>query len=104
MDGKVRRQERVNSLLRRIVSSFIKSEINSEALVTVMRVEISKDLRLARIFISVFPAEKEKEVLNLLKKKKRALYNYLKAKSKLKFLPSLSFERDKGINGLVAKW
>jgi len=71
---------------------------------TVMRVEISKDLRLARIFISVFPEEKEKEVLNLLKKKKRALYNYLKLKSKLKFLPSLSFEIDKGINGLVAKW
>ncbi len=97
MERKIRRQERVNSLLRKIVSSFIKSSIDSKALVTVMRVEISKDLRLAKIFISVFPEEKEKEAVGLLKKKKRALYNYIKAKSKLKFLPSLSFEIDKGI-------
>lgn len=93
----MRRQERINSLLRKIISSFIKPNIDSGALVTVMRVEISKDLRLAKIFISVFPEEKEKEAIDLLKKKKCALYNYIKTKSKMKFLPSLSFEIDKGI-------
>lgn len=97
MERKIRRQERINSLLRKIVSSFIKSEINSGALVTVMQVEISKDLRLAKIFISVFPEEKEKEAVDALKRKTRDLHQYLKTQSKLKFLPSLSFEIDKGI-------
>ncbi len=104
MEGKIRRQERINSLLRKIVSSFIKPNIDSGALVTVMRVEISKDLRLARIFISVFPEEKEKEAIDALKRKARDLHRYLKTQSKLKFLPSLSFEINKEINGLVAKW
>ncbi len=91
MEEKTRRQERVNSLLRRIISSFIKSNFDSRVIMTVTRVEIVKDLRSAKIFISVFPAEKEKEILALLKKKKQGLYNYVKSKSKMKFLPSFSF-------------
>lgn len=102
MEGKTRRQERINSLLRRIVSSFIKSNIASGAIVTVTQVEISKDLRLAKIFISIFPEEKEKEIIDLLKKKMPDLYNYVKPKIKMKFLPSFSLEIDKGIKIIMA--
>jgi len=95
MITKDRRQERVNVLLRNLVSSFIKSEIGREAMVTVMRVETSRDLRQAKIFISVFPEEKEKEVLELLKKKSPQLHHYLKSQLRMKFLPIVSFEIDR---------
>lgn len=97
MDSKIRKQERLNALLRNLASSFIRTEIGTEAMVTVMRSETSKDLRFAKIFISVFPEEKEKEIIALLKKKSFQLHNYLKSQLRIKFLPQVSFEIDKAI-------
>ncbi len=95
LGSKTKRQERVNVLLRNLVSSFIKSEIGTGVMVTVMRVETSGDLRQTKIFISVFPEEKEKEVFELLKKKSPQLYHYLKSQLRMKFLPLVSFEIDR---------
>jgi ribosome-binding factor A len=92
----LRKQERVNALLRNLVSSFIRTEIGKGAIVTVMRLETSKDLRFAKIFVSVFPEEKEKEVFELLKKKSFQLHRCLKSQLKMKFLPIVFFEIDKG--------
>lgn len=94
---KTRRQERMSFLLRNIISSFIKSKIASKSIITVTLVEVSDDLRTAKIFISVFPEDKEKEILALLKNKNRDIHNFIKAKIKMKFLPLVSFEIDRGI-------
>lgn len=91
----LRKQERINALLRNIVSSFIKSEIEIKTIVTVMRVETSGDLRRAKIFISVFPEEKEKEILKLLKEKLSQFHRCLQSQLRMKFLPIVSFEIDK---------
>lgn len=94
---KIGRQERVNALLRNLVSSFIKSEIGTRIIVTVMRVETTGDLQRAKIFISIFPEEKEKEIFELLKKKKNELHNYLGSRLKMKFLPIVFFEIDRAV-------
>lgn len=92
----LRKQERINALMRNLVSSFIRKEISLEIMVTVMRVETSEDSRLAKIFISVFPEEKEREILELLKKKLPQMRDYLlKSKLKMKFLPIVFFEIDR---------
>ena len=90
-----KRKGRTASLLKEIVSSFIKLKINLEAIVTVMRVEMTTDLRLAKVFISVFPGEKEREFLAALKRKDREFKNFMKDKIKVRILPSVTFEADK---------
>jgi len=90
-----RRQERINSLLRTSASSFIKTYIGSGAVVTATKAEISPDLRLAKIFVSVFPEEKENEILRFLKEREREFKNFLKSNIRMKFLPRVFFEIDK---------
>ena len=106
-----RRQEKVNSLLRRFVSSFLVKE-KSSAIVTITRIETSKDLKIAKIFISIFPESKETETIKLLKLKTGELHKFIGSRIKMKFLPHLEFEIDKGekerqkiekLLGLVAK-
>jgi len=97
MLNKARKQERYNDLLRDIVSSFIKEKIDFKAMVTVMRVETPENLRSAKVFVSVFPDEKETEALDFFKRKKNDLYDFIKPRLKMRFLPSFSFEIDKAI-------
>ena len=103
----MKRKGRAASLLKDVASSFIRFEINPDAMVTVMRVEMKNDLRSAKMFISVFPEEKERKIMNLLKKQGRRLKDFMKIKTKLRFLPDVVFEIDKRWkseqNGLVAK-
>lgn len=94
---KIKKKERLLSLLREVAGSFIRFEVDPDALVTAMRVELSKDASLARIFISVFPENKEKEIVGLLNKKKNEMKEYLKKETKLKVLPYVEFEIDKAI-------
>lgn len=109
------RQEKVNSLLKDLAASFLSREswIASTALITITHIETPKDLKSAKIFISIFPENKEKETLKLLNEKKSELRKYIGSQIKMKFLPSLEFEIDKGekgrqkiekILGTVAKW
>jgi ribosome-binding factor A len=93
----LRKQERTKALLRNLAGSFIKSEIGTMAIVTVMRVETSGDLQRAKIFISVFPEEKEKEIFDLLKKKSFQFHRCLKSQLRTKFLPIVFFEIDRAI-------
>lgn len=91
------RQEKINSLLRELASSFIKKNISSDAIMTVTRADILENLRSARVFVSVYPDGKEKEVFSLLKKKEKDFRNYIKPGMKMKFLPEVFFEIDRGL-------
>lgn len=94
----LRRKERVCALLRNLISSFIKSEdLSAWSVVTISAVELSKDSKTAKVFVSVFPEEKEKETIKLLEEKSRELYNYLSPRLKIRFTPVVSFLPDKKI-------
>ena len=67
----------------------------SGSIITITRVETSKDLKTAKIFISIFPENKEKETFGILKKKADELRKYVGSRIKMKFLPHLEFEIDK---------
>ncbi len=86
-----RRQEKFNSLLEQLTSSFIAKEIRN-ALITITRVESSKDLKNAKIFISIFPEDKEVEIFRILKSKIGELRHYIGSRIKSKFLPRLEIE------------
>lgn len=90
-----RRVEKINSLLRNLAASFFKKEMG-EAIVTITRLEASKDLKSAKIFISIFPENKENEMLDFLKTETGELRKYIGSQIKMKFLPYLELEMDKG--------
>ncbi len=92
-----KRQEKFASLLRELVGSFINAELNMDGVNTITLVEVSDDLKRAKIFINVYPEDKEEKNLASIKDKTRNINNYIKSKLRTKFLPSLSFEIDKGI-------
>ena len=93
--AKIKKKERFISLLTEIASSFIRFEVDPKALVTVIKTELSEDLRTVKFLISVFPKEKEREILSGLNKKNSDLKKYLKEKTRMKFLPAAFFELDR---------
>ncbi len=89
------RKERMASLVKDIASSFLKSKGESGILISATRVGISRDFKNVTVFVSVFPENKEDDVLNSLKDKCWELRNYAKKQLKMKFLPQFKFEIDK---------
>ncbi len=60
----VQRTDRLNSLLKEVISDVIRKEVRNPyvtELMTVTRVQISKDLRHAKVFISVIGNQQDKE-------------------------------------------
>ena len=58
------RTDRLNSLLKEVISDIIKREVRNphvNDLLTVTRVDITKDLRYAKVYISVIGSEQEKQ-------------------------------------------
>ena len=90
------RINKVNSLLRNLVSSFVGREFKSGTIITVTHVETSRDLRNAKVFVSIFPDSKSDDTLKLLEKKSRDLKKYVQPLLKMKFLPEFEFELDYG--------
>lgn len=90
------RLEKLNSLMIEMAGSFIKTKINSGALITATRTEMSEDLREVKIFISVFPEKEEEEIIKTLKKKTHNFVEHVKKNIRTKFLPRISFEIDRG--------
>lgn len=90
-----KRQNKVNSLIRQLAASFTSKELGG-AIITITRVETSKDLKSAKILVSIFPENKEVEVFKVLKEKTNELYKYIGSRIRMKFLPHLEFEIDRG--------
>ncbi len=90
------RQEKIASLIGKIAASFIKSRIGPGTVVSVTGVDVSNDLKKARVLISVFPENEEEEIFASLKKKEKELRDYAKPRLKMKFLPSFEIEMDRG--------
>jgi len=59
-----RRVDRLNSLLKEVISEVIHTKVKNphiNKLVTITRVDISKDLRHAKVYVSVIAEDKAKE-------------------------------------------
>ena len=91
------KQERAGSVIQKLAADFISRNIDiAGALVTVIRVEISPGFSQANIFFSVWPEEREREVLRALKNNFGGFYEYVKKNLKIKYMPVFKFEIDSG--------
>lgn len=91
------RKERFNSLIREELAKIVAREIDFEgALITLIEVEISDDLKSANVYVSILPAGKKNDALKLLNKSRNFLQGILMKKIK-QALPLINFKIDEGI-------
>jgi ribosome-binding factor A len=95
------RTEKVSSLIKELMSEIIQQNFRMEefGLVTVTEVRMSMDLKIAKIFVSVFgDAEKKKKLLAHLEVEKGAIRSKLGHNLSLKFTPTISFYLDESLD------
>lgn len=97
----VKRTDRLNSLLKEVISEVIKREVRNPhvaELVTVTRVQISKDLRHAKVFISVIGTEQQKaETIDALASAAGFIAVQSSQKVVMRYFPELIFKLDDSV-------
>lgn len=93
-----RRTERINDLLREELSDLLRRQVKDPrlgGLVTVTEVDVSPDIRHARVFISVMGSEEEREdAFQALEAARPFLRRQLGKRLSMRRTPDLSFHRD----------
>ena len=91
------RSQRIQELLLEEISKLLQSGLKDPRIgfTTLTRVEVSDNLKHAKIFISVMGSEQEKsETLEALKSAKGFIRNSLGKNLYLRYLPELEFKKD----------
>ena len=93
-----RRTERLNSLLREVISDVINKEVNNPQVaefVSVTSVEITKDLHHAKVYISVIGSDKEKsETIDALNQAAGYIGTHASKQVTMRYFPVLRFYID----------
>jgi len=99
-----KRADRVNALLQRELGTLISEELRDPriAFTTVTSVEITDDLRSARVFVSVLgDTDAAKKTMAALEDAKRFLRRELGSRTDLRFVPELAFVPDQSAERAV---
>ncbi|OGU70345.1 MAG: ribosome-binding factor A [Ignavibacteria bacterium RBG_16_34_14] len=87
------RVEKVENLIKQEVSLIFLRKLQDPAFgfLTVTNVKISPDLKIARVYISVFEKDKRESVLERVKSVSGFIRSELASKIRIKFVPELKF-------------
>lgn len=94
------RQERVNELLKQEISDIIRRHIKDPRLgfVTVTDAEVSKDLRHAKIYVSVLGDQQQKEEsIEVLRHAAGFIRSEFGRRAFMKIIPELNFQIDTAV-------
>lgn len=93
------RSERVSGQLRRELAQLIQREIKDPnvGFISVSDVEVTRDLAHAKVFITVFEAEKAKATLKALQKAAGFLRGRLGHELRMRNIPELHFQHDASV-------
>lgn len=94
----VKRTDRLNSLLKEVISEVIKSHVRNPhitELITITRVEITKDLHYAKVFVSVMGTpEKKIETIKALQSAAGFIAVNASKEIVIRYFPTLTFKLD----------
>ena len=93
------RQQKVAKLIQKELSEIFRQEIQkwlSSSILTVTRVDISKDLSFAKVYISIFTTTSKNIVFETIEQNKKEIRFKLgqKVKNQLRIVPELAFVLD----------
>ncbi len=94
-----KRSERVGDLIREEVADLIMYKLKDPRIgfVTVTGVEMTADLKLARVFVSVMKEEEREVTLEILNASKNFIRSNLSKRLRMKFIPAIEFRLDTSI-------
>jgi ribosome-binding factor A len=97
----VKRTDRLNSLLKEVISEVISREVQNphvNELLSVTRVDITKDLHYAKVYISIIGSDKEKqESLAALNSAAGFIAVNASKKVVMRYFPALTFKLDDSV-------
>lgn len=92
------RSGRINEEIKKEISRIIQNEIKDprmSAMVSITKVDVTKDLRYAKVFVSIFGNDKEKEnTFNALKSSSGFIRHEVGHNINLRYTPEIIFEID----------
>lgn len=89
-------EEKAGNLLMKLAGEFVAKESNRTSLITVTNVMIKEHGRTAVFLITVLPDSETETALAFLKRKRSDFREYIKKNTRLKTIPVVDFEVDKG--------
>ena len=103
MERQSTRQLKVARQLQRDLAEIIRSRGMAAfggAMLTVSEVRISPDLSIAKVYVSIFPSEKQKEVMETLEQEKKSIRGELgrQVAKQLRIVPELDFYLDTSLD------
>ncbi|MGM9791602.1 MAG: 30S ribosome-binding factor RbfA [Candidatus Cryptobacteroides sp.] len=103
MEGQSTRQLKVARELQRYLAEIIRSRGMAAfggAMLTVSEVRISPDLSIAKVYVSVFPSDRQKEVMETLEQEKKSIRGELgrQVAKQLRIVPELDFYLDSSLD------
>lgn len=92
-----RRLQKVNELLKQEVGNLISKELDfsRDIMITVTRADVSPDLRIVRMGVSIMPFLKAEKILKILNSQVFNIQKSLNQKLNMKLVPKIRFELDK---------
>jgi len=95
-----KRSQRVGDLIREEIADIIMYKLKDPRLgfVTVTGAEMTADLKLARIFVSILKEEDREVSLEILNGAKPFIRSILTRRLKMKFIPAIEFRLDPSID------
>jgi ribosome-binding factor A len=95
------RTEKVASLVKEELGTIFQRtyNINTHGLVTITEVQMSPDLRVAKVFVSIFSDEvRKKRTMELIEQSKPSIRSALGHAVKLRFVPEIIFYNDETLD------
>ncbi len=92
-----RRQKKVSSLIKEVLSQLIINTVQDSyesSLITITRVEITKDLKTAHVYLSLFGPEHKEQILDVLNERMGYFRKHIASHTNLKYTPILIFSYD----------
>jgi len=88
-------KEKLAEAIQRFAAQFLSEEANQPPLITVMRCEVSNDLKSAIIFVTILPNDKEEQTLSFLRRKRSDMRRYIQGHVSSR-IPTIDILLDEG--------
>jgi ribosome-binding factor A len=94
-----KRSQRVSDLLRKEIADIIIYRLKDPRIgfITVTGVDVTDDIKLARVYVSILREEERKTTLEVLNSAKSFVRSELSKRLRMKFVPSIEFRLDTSI-------
>ncbi len=91
------RSERVQEALRQEISKIVHDELKDPRLgfITITRVELTKDLRYAKVYFSVLEEDKKSLALKAFRSSKGFVKHLISERIPLRYMPEIDFRLDR---------